>query len=145
MSSDPVSLSGAVLDGGEDMHGAETRKLPSCQDAGCKPAKLQCGIIKHKMGMQARGERGPRGTFEPEKMYEGKAASREAIPASHFFQLHRMTEAVTLTFPNQAVSLRLPHYTAQGQHTLGRLLQAFGNGLSCEVPLRILCQFFLNK
>lgn len=77
--------------------------------------------------------------FEPEKMYEGKAVSRGVIPASHFFQLHRMTEAVTPTFPNQVVLLRLP------QHTLGRLLQAFGNGLSWGVPLRILRQFFLNK
>lgn len=51
MSSDPVSLSGTVLDEGEDMHGAEIRKLLSCQEAGCKPAKLQYGVIKHKMGM----------------------------------------------------------------------------------------------
>lgn len=45
------------------------------------------------MGIQAGGERDPRGAFEPEKMYEGKATS------SHFFRLHRTTEAVTPTFP----------------------------------------------
>lgn len=51
------------------------------------------------MGMQSGGEGGPRGAFEPEKMYKGKVASREAIPASHFFRLHRTTGAVTSTFP----------------------------------------------
>ena len=113
---------------GEDMHGAETRKLLSCQDIGCKPAKLQCGVIKHEMGC-SRGERGPRGAFEPEKMYKGEAASREVIPASHFFRLHRTTEAVTLTFPKPSC-LAQTTPSAQGQHILGRLLQPLGNGPS---------------
>lgn len=56
---------GGVLDGGEDMHGSETKKRLSCQDAECKPGKLQCGVIRPEMGIEAGGERGLRGAFEP--------------------------------------------------------------------------------